>query len=183
MPSLQSQVLREVSEPDVALIQNELKNVNHLWGPHYLNAAHSQGPLSHGQSVYLMSMHIQTNEILLDQRKYFQQTIQLVSSWTNRHPAKMARSYWHRLRPGEHIDCHRDVDSVSTAYFKNIERFHYYPLLPENFVVVLDGMLWNKDSQHTLNNRLIYFQHSLWHYYANHSSQSVEFLVCDFFKD
>ncbi len=182
MPSLKSQALHEVSISDAALIQNELKKVDHLWGSHYLNPAHSQGPLSHGQSIYLLSMHLQTKEILLDHREHFQQTIQLVSSWSNHDSAKLARSYWHRLRPGEHIDCHRDVDSASTEYFRSIERFHYYPQLPEKFVVVLDSMLWNKDKEHQLNNRLIYFQHSDWHYYANHSQQAVEFLVCDFFK-
>ncbi len=167
---------------EAALMQVELKAVDHLWGPHYLKTSYAQGPLSHGQSIYLLAMNIETREIMLDHRDDFQQTVRLMSSYTNYSHERLARSYWHRLRPGDHIDCHRDVDSSSTEYFRNIERFHFYPQLPGGFVVVLDGELWNKDSEKELNNRLLFFQHNNWHYYANHSQQVVDFLVCDFFK-
>jgi hypothetical protein len=165
------------------LIAAERDNSGLEWGFHYLRITPESAPLRHGSSLYVQSLHVLNHSTIVDHRAKFARTIAAVANWTGNKAEDVARSYWHRLKPGDRIDVHRDRDRADGTYFQQITRYQIYMPHTPGFVAVMDGQLWNSDDDKLLSGRLIEFNHSDWHYYANHSEQDVDFLVMDFFTN
>ena len=167
---------------EISTLLTELSAAGDSWGFHYLKITPESAPLRHGKTIYIQSLSIIDDNCLLDNKRFFPATIAMMAEKTGNSVAKLARSYWHSLQPGDRIDVHRDRDSNNTTYFQRINRYQVFPFIPKEFIVVTDAKLWNFDSDKMISNQLIQFNQHDWHYYANHSSQEIKFLVMDFFK-
>ncbi len=171
-----------MQEDEISILLTELSAAGDSWGFHYLKITPESAPLRHGKTIYIQSLSIIDDKCLLDNKSLFPATIATMAEKTGNHSSRLARSYWHRLKPGDRIDVHRDRDSNNTTYFQRVNRYQVFPVIPRDFIIVMDGKLWNFDPDKIILNQLIYFNQHDWHYYANHSSQEVNFLVMDFFK-
>lgn len=178
-----SRILKTLSPQDLADLESEREASGFDWGFHYLRMTPESAPLRHGSSIYVQSLHVLDHSVIVDNRDRFQRTIQKMASWTGHRPEQVARSYWHRLQPGDRIDVHRDRDRAGGDYFQRVTRYQVYMPHDPSFIAVMDGRLWNFDADMKISGTLIEFNHSDWHYYANHSEKDVHFLVMDFFKD
>lgn len=177
-----SRIIKVLDDTEISIIKNELVACSLEWLPHYKQFDFKEAPLRHGTSIYLHAVHVLNRTIIEDHRHLFFKTIELLARLTGNSKDKLARSYWHRLRPGERIDVHRDMDSGGSRYFDSIKRFQVFLNLDRNFVIVMDSKLWNYSPNAELSNSLIAFNFSDWHYYANHSDMEITFLVMDFYK-
>jgi hypothetical protein len=178
-----SRILHHLKNHELKVLEDELALAEKQWAFHYLKMTPQSAPLRHGSSIYIQSLHVVDHSVLLDNRNIFPNTIKSVAALTGNKAERLGRSYWHRLKPGDRIDVHRDRDSQDGAYFSKVKRYQVYMSLPSTFVVVMDGTLWNFDEDRMLSERLIEFNHSDWHYYANHSEKDIHFLVMDFFRE
>lgn len=180
---IQSHIIQKLTPEDVALLSRELNNSGGDWKNHYERLGNFVGPLAHGKTKYIFALNIFTKHIVEDNRINYQETIKIICKITGHHESQLGRTYWHKLQPGEYIDCHRDIDVGDSAYFSHIKRYHFYPNIEEGFIVIIDSTLWGLDQGKDISQALIFFNHAEWHYYNNHSKNDVAFLVIDFLKN
>lgn len=178
-----SRIIKQLSQSELSAISEELLESKLEWSNHYLMKTPLNAPLRHGSSIYVQSINVQTHEIIVDNKKYFSNSLKLLSEWTCQNMSKVARCYWHRLRPGERIDVHRDKDDENGSYFNKINRYQLFFEIPQDMVIVMDSELWNFKESKKISNSLIFFNHADWHYYSNNSNKDVQFLVIDFVKN
>lgn len=180
---MKSRIISKLNSQEISVFRNDVLKFGNHWAGHYLKMTPQSAPLRHGSSIYVQSLHVIDHSIIVDNRSSFANTIETVARLTGNSAEKVGRSYWHQLKPGERIDVHRDRDFQMGLYFDKIRRYQVFLKLPLEFVVVMDGELWNFDEDRKVSECLIEFNHSDWHYYANHSGAEVSFLVIDFFKE
>ncbi len=178
-----SYILRSITQTEFQLFTEERELSGLAWGPHYLVHTPQQAPLRHGASIYIQSLHIESLQTMVDHRTTFANTLQKVASWVGINPTQIARAYWHRLQKKEWVEPHQDLDSSRSSYFKRIKRFHVFPQLPDDFIVIMDSKLWHKQNQNSVSLSLVDFDFKQTHSYVNLANTSIEFLVIDFFLD
>jgi len=181
--TISTRLLTRLSQNQISTIENELDNSGLQWGPHYLLKQIDDAPLRHGSSIYLRSIHIETHEFIVDHSSKFVKTIEVLSNTIGVKSDTLARSYWHKLEPGERIDIHRDLDSSNTAYFQSVRRHLLFLNTDPGFVAILNQQLWNFCDERQLSGSLIQFDPSDWHFFFNSSEKTVKFLVIDFYRN
>lgn len=177
---LKTHVIKKLLPEEVELLFGELNNNENPWKNHYERVKSFAGPLAHGETKYIYALNVLTMETVEDNRFSYKKSIDLICKITGHNENQLGRAYWHKLKPGEHIDCHRDIDSGDSKYFNHIKRYHFYPILPEKFIIILDATLWGSNQGKDVSQSLIFFNHKDWHYYNNHSDRDLTFLVIDF---
>ena len=140
--------------------------------------------LRHGNSIFLYNFN-RDGFLLEDNKDKFSNTIDLIFQLLPQHNIEqLGRVYWHTLQPGERIDIHHDNVNryLNTVHRNEIDRYHIFLDVPWNFLIIMDGELWNIYDNRKISNSLIKFNLLDYHYYNNHSESTVSMLVIDFFK-
>ncbi len=132
-----------------------------------------------GRSMHLLHLDFE-GKIEEDRRHLFSKTLSHLARWTGNDLKNLGRTYWHKLEPGAQIKSHYDN---SNGYFRKIKRYHIYLDVPLDFLVVIDGELWNVYKGKELTNAVIKFNLLDWHFYMNNTTEPAYLLVADFYPE
>lgn len=179
--SIKSKIVHKMTPEERAVLEAEKADESE-YGVHPLfNPKNPRSNvLKYGKSLHLLNLDFDGG-VLEDRKERFKGTLDLIYKWLpHEDPKKLGRSYWHRLNPGERIDMHYDN---SNGYFRKVNRYHLYLDVPLDFIIVLDGELWNVYPEKDLKNALVAFNLLDWHYFINHTDSPKYMLVFDFYPD
>lgn len=181
-----SSILRKLSSEERRILLADLEINQELIKKHTLfNNGNPKGNvLRHGNSIFLYNF-TRSGFLLEDNRDKFSNTLKLIFQFLPQYGIEqLGRTFWHILRPGERIDCHHDNVSwyLNDIHRNEIDRYHIFLDIPWGFIVVMDGKLWNIYDDNKIFNSLIKFNLLDYHYYNNHSEDTVSMLVIDFFR-
>ena len=129
-----------------------------------------------GRSMHILNLSF--DGVIQESRiELFPKTLHFLSYRTGHDLAMLRRTYWHKLEPGRMIKLHHDN---ANGYFRRMKRYHVYLDVPLDFIIVIDGELWNVYDDNRLTNTLVDFNLLDWHYYQNNTDEPVYLLVADF---
>lgn len=176
-----SKIIRYMTDEERVDIESELYAETTVWSDHpeFDPTNPRSNVFKHGKSYHIYNTHF-SGEIIEDNRHLFPKTLDYLSKWGGYDLSKLGRTYWHRLMPGQRIDLHHDN---SNGYFRTVDRFHVYLDVPMDFIVALDGKLWNIYPDCLLQNAVVDFNLFDVHFFANYTEEPKYLLVFDFYPE
>jgi hypothetical protein len=181
-----SVVLKQLTNEECQILLTDLEINQCLIKKHSLfnHRAIDKNVLRHGNSIFLYNFN-RDGFLLDDNKDKFSNTLDLIFQFLPQYKVEqLGRAYWHILQPGERIDIHHDNVSwyLNNTHRSEIDRYHIFLNVPWNFLIIMDGELWNIYDDKRVSNSLIKFNLLDYHYYNNYSENAVSMLVIDFFR-
>lgn len=176
-----SKIIRYMTEQERSDIETELYAETTIWSnhPEFDPTNPRSNVFKYGKSCHIYNTSF-SGEVAEDNRHLFPKTLAHIYGWTGYEPSKLGRTYWHKLIPGGRIDLHHDN---SNEYFRTVDRYQVYLDVPTDFIVALDGRLWNVYPECRLQNAVVDFNLFDIHFFANYTEEPKYLLVFDFYPD
>lgn len=165
--------INQLTDEEIAIFHSAILQCENNWGPHDPVGSGALSYKNPGQTIWLHDKWPTSDWI-----HYEDSSINLITDLLKTITIKYnlgimhGRSYVHRLRPGDDVSPHKDVNDWN--YFQMIDRYHLYIDIPDGANILMGGPL--------APNSILLFRHDLIHSYINNSKSTLTFVVFDIFR-